>query len=103
MKERQAGDIWQGMYDFPLLETQKENDEEKVLAYLKNRSIRPITILLSQSKKHILSHQIIQANFWEIDLNEHLEMDSARFFSKSEIEVLPKPKLIVNYLHKKIN
>lgn len=98
LKERKAGDIWQGMFDFPILETEQLNDEESVLNYLKSNDIQSKELKLIQTKKHILTHQVIEANFWEIDLAEIFELNDASYFSKTEIEQLPKPKLIVNYI-----
>lgn len=101
--QRGGGDIWQGMYDFPMIETNNENGEEDVLTFLKSKKLKTISLKLVENKKHILTHQVIKANFWEIELSQLFQHENARFFSKVEIELLPKPKLIVNYIQKNLN
>lgn len=101
-KKREAGDIWQGMYDFPMIETENESGKDEVLSFLKSHNIDFNYLKLAENKKHILTHQIIRANFWEIELSQLFDQKNARYFSKVEIEFLPKPKLIVNYIQKNL-
>lgn len=55
IRKRTENDIWKNMYDFPLIETKKE---------MRKPSGVPV-ISVSKPFKHILSHQIIYARFWE--------------------------------------
>ena len=71
--KRTAKDIWQNLYDFPLIEKDKLLWEEEALSIpegvpfeLNNLTLSIRSI--SRSFQQTLSHQIIQANFWEIDL-----------------------------------
>jgi len=105
MKERLKGDIWQGLYEFLLFE--KENaPEEEILNYLieeKKLSLKNIHIEKKQlSLKHVLTHQILYVSFWNIQLGnetENLENNDFKFYNANEIESLPKPILIENYLN----
>ncbi len=99
IKQRSEKDIWQGLYDFPLIETVKEigtiadlNLKELIPQNfsLKNQSV-PIT--------HILSHQKIHATFWQIE-SKTAPINSKNYF-KIDINNLseyPVPKLIENYI-----
>jgi A/G-specific adenine glycosylase len=103
LKQRGNKDIWQGLYDFPLIESDKElNSAEKLQAQL-NKSLETNTYITvnkqSESIKHILSHQKIYTIFW------HIEVDNTEQFDKNylsvstkEINNYPVPKLIENYI-----
>ena len=83
-RKRIDKDIWQGLYEFPMI-VDKEN-------YTPSNGTSQLLIQL----KHILTHRIIYAKFWKV---EELPFDF-EFYSVKEIEALPKPKLIVNFLNK---
>ena len=107
LKERGSKDIWQGLYDFPLIDTEKELNEEEVLnqvatsssLILQNRS--PLT-------KHVLTHRHIFARFYRLevkDLNTFEQLKKAyysRMYERVEIHSLPKPILIQNYLKEEV-
>lgn len=100
LRERQAGDIWQGLYDFPSVECEIANAHDNVLSFLSGLELEIESINESHHLKHILTHQVIHATFWNVRLKKTSSKIEASFFSKNEIEQLPKPKLIVNYLQK---
>ncbi len=96
--KRRAGDIWEGLHDFPQLETASgplsEISEKKPSVYPKKY-------------RHILSHQKLNASFSEIKvptekrakLYEWCENEGYLMVAEREIEYLAKPKLIVNFLN----
>lgn len=105
MAKRGPKDIWEGLYDFFLVES-KDNllqIEEIRNGFL--QEILPTSIVknISEIYKHVLTHQTIEVKFWHITLNENqglqipLEYD---FYSWQEVEDLPKPILIEKYLKK---
>ena len=107
LRKRLAGDIWQGLYDFYLYESEdKHLKPEALLTELRaagivveNRSFR----LPQKEYKHTLSHQKITARFYLVRLGSQLSeeiLQEARLalFSVEEIEQIPKPVLISNYL-----
>jgi A/G-specific adenine glycosylase len=89
MKKRGPNDIWQGLYDFPLI----EQDPAEFVGLER-----------IESKKHILTHQTIHAHFYLITNENHkvLKMipddQHVQYYSHKEVVDLPKPKLIVNFL-----
>jgi A/G-specific adenine glycosylase len=98
LNERKEKDIWQGLFDFPLLETQQqltsfplfESQFKNLGLTLKNQSIE---------YKHILSHQKIYATFWMVSSSKPENIDSKFFkITRNEINNYPIPKLIDNYL-----
>lgn len=98
MKKRIPGDIWQGLYDFYLVEKNNGQDFKEP----EGNYITKNTEIL----QHILSHQKIEAKFYHhiiedhIFFNEILEKFELSAFSSDEVVTLPKPKLIVNYLNR---
>lgn len=100
LRRRDEKDIWQGLFDFYLIETKKAQSIEKLTRgnkILKKTEIKEI----SKIYKHILSHQHLMARF--ISMNEStLPQDELKngfkYYTKNEIKKLPKPVLILNYL-----
>lgn len=73
IRKRTADDIWKNLYEIPLLETEKNMSMEEFLAsdsladFLRGHSgavIKP----LAGEVKHVLSHRIIHAHFYEVAL-----------------------------------
>jgi A/G-specific adenine glycosylase len=93
LKKREEKDIWNGLYDFPLIEHAKPVNEEHLKKEFGKGSI------ISKPFKHILSHQTIHARF--IVTNSvsapHLAK-KAKFYSAAQIANLPKPVLISRFL-----
>jgi A/G-specific adenine glycosylase len=111
LKERQAGDIWQGLHDFHLIESSKENsDWENLLSDLGIDELAEKSVLINQSKvyKHILSHQNIFAQFHRVEIQtESLFEQIANQFNlsiqpKEQLQEIPKPILINNYLEESV-
>ncbi|WP_020528503.1 A/G-specific adenine glycosylase [Flexithrix dorotheae] len=108
MKERLKGDIWQGLHDFPLLESENFYNEESLfdqtLISLKSLSRDVLRCESFGSYKHILTHQKIQAKFIHLNLksennlNKICEEYGLKLYSIEEIDKLPKPILINNFL-----
>jgi A/G-specific adenine glycosylase len=99
MKKREAKDIWQGLYDFYLIETKRN---KKVSELLKTDLILKGSTKTNESKiyKHVLSHQKLVVRFVEIELQkiQTLKPSKLKWFTDREITALPKPILIANYL-----
>lgn len=109
INKRQGKGIWQNLYEFPLIETEKEiegkdllkSDDIKVL--FKNQ---PFTFNhISKSRKHILSHQILTAKFYHIRLVNKNNILAEKFerILVSELEKYAVPKLIENYVREETN
>ncbi|MDA0196764.1 MAG: A/G-specific adenine glycosylase [Bacteroidetes bacterium] len=108
MKKRNNSDIWKGLYDFHLIEFEHQMNLESLIEKL-NKEISPSVFqssFINQSKdyQHILTHQRIHARFFKIGLKDSTfakELASKLnliSFSKTEIEKIPKPRLIEKYL-----
>ncbi|GAB4028365.1 A/G-specific adenine glycosylase [Spirosoma koreense] len=106
IRERTARDIWQNLHDFYLIETDEPKTELRDLVMpkpLQECVSHGVLAAPPMESIQLLSHQRIRAKFYLIDLP-----DSARnglptdlhWYSADEVNHLPKPVLITNYLEK---
>ena len=108
MRRRESGDIWQGLYDFPCIEsdhpmTLEEITENPEFKHLINEIAFEITHV-SPPFTHQLTHQTLIATFFEIKICDFLPViqeNNILLVSENEIGNYPIPKLIDNYLKSK--
>jgi A/G-specific adenine glycosylase len=106
IKKRLEKDIWQNLYDFPLIETDRlvenlpnlneivENTEGGYLRFSKK----------SQPYKQVLTHQNIYAVFWEFEAGEKflLKDENILKVEKKNLSTFAFPKVVDNYFQKKV-
>lgn len=103
MKKRSAGDIWQGLFDFYLVEKDKPVRPEKILHEL-NLITKPTEtkhLQSSEEYKHVLSHQTIISKFTVLDdfkIPLNVAEADLQYYSIKKIHDLPKPVLISRFL-----
>ncbi|MFY0591720.1 A/G-specific adenine glycosylase [Roseivirga sp.] len=103
MKERGPKDIWQGLYDFHLEESPVSKDDEAVLLPAADKAIFSLQDF-SEEVKHILTHQRIFTKFIRLQVNDLGKFESLAAdknltpYRMEEVQELPKPILIQNYL-----
>jgi A/G-specific adenine glycosylase len=99
MKPRGGKDIWQGLYDFYLIETKRNQKTESLLN--SEKPLKGVKIVReSKIYKHILSHQKLMVRFIEVGWPHDKKISSAelKWFTNKQVEALPKPILIAKYL-----
>ena len=67
IKKRNESDIWEGLYDFPLLELKSKNEHSVVENKLKKAFNLPSVYLYKDTIVHKLSHQNLHITFWKTD------------------------------------
>ncbi|MGV8962898.1 MAG: A/G-specific adenine glycosylase [Candidatus Saccharimonadaceae bacterium] len=107
LNKRKGNDIWKNMYEFPLIETEMETDFSELL---QNESFKvlfnetEVTFLVTQKQvKHVLTHQHIYANFYEVEA-VHISSYFDEIFLKiksDDIHQYPVSRLIHRYLERK--
>lgn len=102
MKQRKPGDIWQKLYDFPLIETNQpfQNEYPDFIHEVKAQFGNDVIIRPVSQKKHLLSHQIIYVQFFAlenymINFNLHTEIKSVLL---ADFKSLPHPKVISDFI-----
>ncbi len=92
LSERKGKGIWQGLYEFPLIETEKSVSKEELHKEFSTKK----EILLFNKKDiiHKLSHQHLYTKFWIVK-DDKLQENSINW---KEIEKYAVPILIANFL-----
>ncbi len=87
-QRRDPKDIWEGLYEFPLIEF---DNPETMLAYLEDKQV------IGPRFQHILTHQRIEAYFIKAAINES-EKSSFLMLDLKALEDHPIPRLIDKFL-----
>ncbi|HMG92252.1 MAG TPA: A/G-specific adenine glycosylase [Chryseolinea sp.] len=102
MKKRTEKDIWQGLFDFFMLEEPKPTKIEKLIERfnaINCLQFQTGDFVISDNYKHILSHQIIHAKFIFLKaVSNNFLKEPFAFYTAKKIEELPKPVLISRFL-----
>lgn len=102
LNKRLGKGIWQHLHDFPLIETDAATDTPTLLDHPELGALlggnTPKLLAQSVSFKHVLSHQIIQAVFWEFEVKKGKGVlkDFIRI-PISEFSRYAVPRLVENY------
>ena len=96
IQKRAAKDIWQNLYQFPLIESEKEvlSPFELKDSILSNA----VFLRVSEQFKHLLSHQRIYTKFWEFNLTEIPAVKGLKKIKKRDIQEFAVPRLMQKYL-----
>jgi A/G-specific adenine glycosylase len=72
IKKRTGKDIWRNLYELPLIETDRPQDMEELLRHPQfARWFRTCTLsALQLGMKHVLSHRVIHADFYQAVVDE---------------------------------
>lgn len=93
LQKRSGKDIWQNLYQFPLIETQEDSE----LNNFENYSPFPPS-KISAEIVHVLSHQKIHARFYHFNQLPLLINSDWMAVKIAEIQDFPIPRLIDRYL-----
>ncbi|MBC7382750.1 MAG: A/G-specific adenine glycosylase [Bacteroidia bacterium] len=101
--QRKAGDIWQNLFDLPLLEWDQQVDNEIILNELKNKNwfspTKKQSLYLAMQTKHILTHQRIFANFYIVKLINKPQMGKEFIWiNPTELKKYAIPRLLDKFL-----
>jgi A/G-specific adenine glycosylase len=102
VKRRGPGDIWQGLYDFPLIETASATDDALQTDEWKRIAAgrKPEIISVSDEFLHVLSHQRLHARFYEVNIGKPLSGKVAsewQLVDEETFHTLAVPVLISRY------
>lgn len=101
MRQRKEKDIWQGLFDFYLIEKTKPVKTDLILQEedFKKLVNNPVEVTISKNYKHILTHQTIFSTF--IIVKNKMKagvLSENAFYSLRQVARLPKPVLISRFL-----
>lgn len=104
MKKRDAGDIWTGLWEFPLFEAGKLMDEKEVIQLaVDNNMLGPGTNVSKFKKdyRHILTHQTIYARFFIADVKNSVDQPAVSEgikFDKDQIRETAISRLMEKFI-----
>lgn len=99
IQKRTSKGIWHNLYEFPLIETDKEEDFEFVSKAVQQESffVNPIISMRACNEKsivHKLSHQHLHIKFWKLNVSGEVENG----ITKEELKQYPFPIVIHNFI-----
>jgi A/G-specific adenine glycosylase len=100
VNKRPEGDIWQGLYEFPLIESEKDLKAASLLKhpYFRKLSGKRFSIHhQSKTYKHILSHQHLYAKFYVIKTSQNFKKNKAAVNLKT-LGKIAFPRLIEKFM-----
>ena len=104
IQKRTSKGIWHNLYEFPLLETEKEESFDFVSEQIQNEYFKEnnISSILETADKgiiHKLSHQHLHIKFWKVSLNGTIKEG----INYEKLKTFPFPIVIHNYIEKELN
>ncbi|NNT71294.1 A/G-specific adenine glycosylase [Flavobacterium sp. IMCC34852] len=101
LQKRTQKGIWYNLYEFPLLETEKELTETALLELMQNQPFVTNKVLNihwynSETTVHKLTHQHLNINFWKIVVKGKLE----KGIDWESAKKMPFPIVIYNFIEK---
>jgi A/G-specific adenine glycosylase len=103
LRKRESDDIWRNLYDFPLIETDGPVSAEKLMKTDEwGQLVKGGKVHFqerSELYRHVLSHQVILARFYFIDISAKLKLPLLMIPVK-DLPKYPVPRLIDQVLKK---
>lgn len=104
--KRTGNDIWKNLFELPLIETDSAVVKEELLALPEFQNWfapdeNPVVRLVINNLKHVLSHRIIYADFYEVTLPEETHSFSTyRKILKADLEQYAVSRLVHIFFEK---
>ncbi len=99
VNRREGKGIWQNLYEFPLVETQKSINFQELLSnevfneFTRNHDFT-LKLLTNEDIVHKLSHQHLYIKFWSVRIPDY----NKKTFSWKALSNLPFPIVIYNFI-----
>lgn len=103
LRRRGTGDIWQNLYEFPLIETLSPLSEEELLASASFASLfgkaeAGRVSLVGKQVKHVLSHQVIYTDCYVVELaDEKSELSGYQRVREEDLHNFPVSRLLSRF------
>ncbi|MEN9980307.1 MAG: A/G-specific adenine glycosylase, partial [Bacteroidota bacterium] len=98
IQKRTDKGIWHNLYEFPLIESEKEEDFKTISKQIQNdfQQLNILTIGEENSKSiiHKLSHQHLHIKFWNVKVGETLPNG----INKTDLKTYPFPIVLHNFI-----
>jgi A/G-specific adenine glycosylase len=106
LNKRTEKDIWKNLFDFPMIETEKAISLKKLVMSKEWKDLfhdhKIKTGKESKPYRHILSHQIILARFYQVEIPADVSLPFLKV-NIHKIERYPVPRLVEKFLEELVN
>ena len=104
IQKRDQKGIWHNLYEFPLIETERELDLDEASELISNKyqseyEITRISNWNTKGQIHKLSHQHLNINFWKVKVKGEI----LGALKGETIKKFPFPKVIFNFIEEEYN
>ena len=104
IRQRTAKDIWQQLYEFPMIENAQDLERGKILARAEKLNWfipgKYEVVTLSPVYKQQLSHQLIAGRFIHVRVKNKPDQDDWQWVNETGLEKFAFPRVINQYLEK---
>ena len=104
IRQRTAKDIWQQLYEFPMIENAQDIEQAKILAKAEKQNWfipgKYEVVTLSPVYKQQLSHQLIAGRFIHIRVKNKPSQADWQWVNETGLGKFPFPRVINQYLEK---
>ena len=103
IQKRTDKGIWHNLYEFPLMETEKEEDYDAIASHIQTNFSNQYQVksLLEYNEKsilHKLSHQHLHVKFWKVKIEGRIENG----IDAETLRTFPFPIVIHNFIEKEL-
>ena len=108
LHKRTGDDIWKNLYELPLIEVDHDMQETELLASGAFRALfaegeTPLVRVMQRGVKHVLSHRVIYANFYGVELPQNSRSFSGYTRIKiADLENYALPRLVHAFLENQL-
>lgn len=108
LHKRTGDDIWKNLYELPLIEADHDMQETELLASGAFRALfaegeTPLVRVMQRGVKHVLSHRVIYANFYGVELLQNSRSFSGYTRIKiADLENYALPRLVHAFLENQL-
>ncbi len=102
VRKREKEDIWQNLYEIPLLEGERTVGEEELFrlpefAEMFGRTIPVRVRLVRKNERHVLSHRVIYADFYEVIVPDDAALPGYLRIRKDDLYKFPVSRLLSRF------
>lgn len=101
LRKREGNDIWKGLYEFPLIETDERKTFDQLIHESEYKKIEStlgeIRLVSTKEFKHVLSHQVIHAVFYKLEVAQFNDANYLKI-DRGELGDYGVSRLIEKYL-----
>lgn len=105
IRKRGAGDVWQGLYELPMIESSKPVSVSALLKHKEYRNwvsrSKKIDFKVSKTVLHKLTHQHLYVTFYIVNIDSALNLENSSIFDIeiNTVTTFAVPKVIETFLH----